>query len=671
MDLQTAPAPVVPVGDLILGRDGILASLREGYEPRRPQIEMANLIEEALGSNAHALIEAGTGTGKSYAYLIPAIISAVRDGKRVIVSTDTIQLQEQLVGKDLPFLAEVLSKELGRPVRYAMAKGRSHYFCERNASEFVDEGKGLFSSPDRAVIGRLLEVFKAGNWNGDEASLKIPVLPGQWMAANGEESCPGRSCGFAGRCGYLAAKSEREQADIVVTNHTMYLLHCYLSRRGASILPEHTVWIADEAHTLADKAAETFGVTLPHHQPARFLKRLKRQAGLLKLDIGDIPDKEVSQAADLFFGTFHGSDRDEMRLSDFAEEVMTLAAERVQKLVALLAPIRLDLHQAAEAVRRGQIMSEMSDEEKDKLQALSRLRDSVDQLIENLEVFFEEPNPDYVMYAEVSNRGVSGIDVTLHRKPIETAWIFRGILNQLDSAIFCSATLATGVGNSAWKTALYEFGLEAGETLTMQAESPFDYARQVRGYVPSNLPEVRSPEYHTGLADEIATILTHTHGRAFVLFTSIRDMHKVADLVRAVVRFPVLVQGDRQKDLLIEDFKGTPNSVLFGVKTFWTGVDIPGDALSCVILCKLPFPNPTAPLVKARCERIEARGGNSFGEFMLPRCIRDVKQGFGRLIRSNTDTGLFVVLDSRMRTARYGRTIAGSLPTFPCQSHLG
>jgi Rad3-related DNA helicase len=396
------------------------------------------------------------------------------------------------------------------------------------------------------------------------------------------------------------------------------------------------------------------------------MKRIQRQAKRLKLNLseGDLDAGAVNRAAINLFEWFHGALKQEQLLTEFPPEIIAHAAESMEVLVERLKPVRLALYWAAQHI---------DPEDVEKRAAVGRLYDAADLLTESLQDIFETPDPNaprtHVTYAEVTGSDMAGKEVTLHRKPIETRPIFQRILGRLDTAIFTSATLAAG--NSGFRPVAEELGLDPNGYRSLQAESPFEYARQVRGYVPSSMPELRAPEYHTALAEEIIRILTHTQGKAFVLFTSIRDMRKVHELVAYQVRFPILLQGEAPKEYLVEQFQATPNSVLMGVKTFWQGVDIPGEALSCVVLVKLPFPQPEHPMNKARCELIEQRGGNGFRDFSLPRCIRDVRQGFGRLIRTKTDTGLFAILDPRLRTARYGSTIANSLPNFPCSSKLG
>lgn len=648
-------------GDEALGPDGAIARVLPGYEARRPQIEMANLVDEVLRRGGHALIEAGTGTGKSLAYLIPAILS----GSKVVVSTDTIQLQEQLIHKDLPFLA----RALGRPIRYAIAKGRGNYFCERNTRTFMSEAT-LTNPLEVSLAGEALSEFLAHTWDGDKATVKLELSDRAWSEISGEDSCTGKQCNHAGACPYLTARARVEDADIIITNHTMYLLHHYLLQRGRGILPEHCVWIADEAHTLADKAQDVFGVEIGQGRPLSYAKRVQKQAKALDLEMEDVDMQKIQNAAESFFAVFHGATKEQQLLSEFPPAVLEIARNRLEPLIAALEPIRVALHWAA----RG--LDPKAEEDKAKIWAIESLQSTARELLGNLKGFFEESDPEEdeenprVLYVEIANDWRGRKTATLHNKPAETAPIFRRILSTLESAVFCSATLATGSGPGAWRPVADELGINLVSVATMQVASPFDYARQVFGYVPNTVPETRHPEYHTACARELCNVLNYTQGRAFVLFTSIRDMKAVYELVAARTRFPLLLQGSKPKDLLIEEFKSTPNSVLFGVKTFWTGVDIPGDALSCVILVKLPFPQFDHPLVKARCERIKARGGNDFMEYSLPRCIRDVLQGFGRLIRSKSDSGVFIILDSRMHTARYARNIANALPNFPCVEKL-
>lgn len=680
-------------GSRILGTGGPIARTLPGYEPRQPQIEMADLVDDVIASGTHALIEAGTGTGKSLGYLIPAILS----GKRVVVSTDTIQLQEQLVQKDLPYLAEILQPFLGREIRFAIAKGRSNYGCERNMETFLKDTP----STDVAfpMVQDTLRLFQRGEWDGDKSTLSgvNGMTEARWSLVNGDDSCTGKSCPNAGRCAYMAAKARFEEADVVVTNHTMYFLHHLLMERTGGIvgaLPDHTVWIADEAHTLSDKCCDQFGTELSHRSVPSFLKKLFRQIKTLKLDIPSdaIKSAEMNAANAAAMEAFWKTANQEQLLSEYPEELWEDMGRKLLALAASLRPVRVALANAARHV---------DPDDQPTKGAVERLQQTARELIDCIENNFLvrdgnpwDPeaergpwrpfsDPDYVVYAEVASDGQGGKEVTLHCKPIETASIFRRIYGKLDAVVFTSATLSCGEGVQGWRPVAEELGMNLAGTATMQVDSPFDYDRQVVGYLPDPaLPVHQSPDYHMELAGEVMRVLTWSQERnaaegrkwgAFVLFASFKDLNRVYDLIIRTCPFPIYKQGMMPKDEMIRSFQSDENPVLFGVKTFWTGVDIKGDQLSCVVIPRLPFPNPSQPLVKARCARIEAAGRSSFFEFSLPRAIRDLKQGFGRLIRSRDDQGVFALLDSKCHPtagARYRHQVYASLPEFSCIHRL-
>ncbi|HEU4751920.1 MAG TPA: ATP-dependent DNA helicase [Armatimonadota bacterium] len=682
------------IGERVFGPDGVIARNLPGYESRKPQQEMADLCEQVIAGGGTALVEAGTGTGKSLAYLVPAIES----GEVVVVSTESIQLQEQLVRKDLPFL----ERALGRSLKFAIAKGRRHYLCERNTVALVQEVTGKLPemrSEREVKTLRLAEDLLAefqGDWDGNRATLALPVSDLAWSDFEGDDSCTGSRCPHAATCPYLLAKAKFEQADVIVTNHHYYLLHHYVKERSGeviSLLPEHRIWIADEAHTLADIAQNVYGLEIHQGAPRRFVTKLLRQLKALKLELDiDWNVPEIETASDAFFDCFRGALKDEQLFREYPDEILAEAERRMERLVAALRPIRTGLHKLAANLI----------DDPDTLRALRNLKLAADGLIDGLQSFFRptmvpcrpcagtgtdeetddvceacdgegslaDPDPP-VLYAEVTTRSRDRDGkkhVTLHRKPAETQRIFKGIFPKLHARLFTSATLAVG---GSFGAVCEELGLKVFDVETLQAKSPFDYTAQVRGYFPRTIGRPDSPTYHDDLADEIQRIVEWTGGRAFILFTANRDMRAVRDRLILTCPYPVLTQGEAPKDLLIEQFRQEP-SVLLGVRTFWTGVDIPGQALSCVVLVKFPFPQPEAPLVKARCERIEARYGprSSFEHYSLPRAIRDIQQGFGRLIRSRTDRGLFAILDPRWHSTNYARKIERSLPQFPRSEEL-
>lgn len=658
--------PLNEAGQVVLGAGGLVSQMLPGYEPRDAQVAMADLVGEVLAqandgeSCKTALIEAGTGTGKSLAYLIPSILCALQQGQKIVISTDTIQLQEQLIGKDLPFL----EKALGRPILFAIAKGKSNWFCQRNCESNIRE-IGPVNPGVTLLLETALREFTTGKWDGDKSHLTLPVADSVWPDLSADDTCEGKSCKLARTCPLMQSKERLENADIIITNHTMYLLHWFVwSRCQKGILPEHSIWIADEAHTLPDKAQDVFGTEISEYKIPSVVSRVLKQSHPLNISLDNIDVDGIRRANARYFKNWHGAMKDQMLVADFPEPIRNAAHAAMLDLVETLKPLRVSLNLAAADVPAFDV---------ERKYAVAALADSVELLISSLKSIHADPGENDVIYCEVEPKrnGTYGEKVaSLHRKPAESAAIFRGaILANLNAAIFTSATLSSGNGGAGFRMIKDELGLPIDAQM-MQVQSPFDYARQVTGYISQVVPRSQDPCYHTTLANELLHILTETQGRAFVLFTSIRDMRKAYELVVSRCRFPILLQGTAPKDALVTEFKETPNAVLFGVRTFWTGVDIPGDSLSCVVIVKLPFPSPEHPLAKAKCDRIKARGGNDFVEYSLPRCMRDFLQGFGRLIRTKTDRGLFVCLDERIRTTRYGTQIRNSLPTFPWVTQL-
>jgi ATP-dependent DNA helicase DinG len=507
-----------------------------------------------LRTSGNALIEAGTGTGKSLGYLCPSILAVLKRGGKVVVSTDTIQLQEQLIKKDLPFLESAL----GRPILFAIAKGRSNYFCPRNASSFLQEFGPAYPAGVRSVINECLTDFRNGAWNGDKSTLTVPVADNIWPEMCGDDTCEGKGCKQARGCPLMAAKDALETADIIVTNHTLYLLHHFvLSRTGQQGAPAGTLHLdrGRSAHPAGEVSGRVRGGHLAVQGP-----RLGEAADEAGPRAGPGPGRHRPEGAGEpptppFFQAFHGAQKDEQLISDFPEPILEMARERAEKLIAVIKPVQVQLDRAQAAIGMGDL---------ERRWAVAALADSAKLLIDSIRAVLKpEQNENDVCFTQLSKGRQGERIATLHRKPAETSGIFRGvILPNLDSALFCSATLATGQGANAWLTPADEFGLELSDTATMQVESPFDYARQVTGYLSPFVPDAKHPEYHTYLAREVKRLLDHTKGRAFVLFTSTRDMQRCYDLLSAQTRYPLILQGTRPKDQLIREFKETPNAVL-------------------------------------------------------------------------------------------------------------
>lgn len=671
------------VGERVFGGSGVLAAQFPGYEPRPSQMQMADLCASTIAEAAKgkAVIEAGTGTGKSYAYLVPAIES----GERVVVSTEGLALQAQLVEKDLPNLERML----GREIKYAIAMGRSNYLCERNTMALVQEGQqqlpGDLYGQSQLITAEQLIKARYDGWDGRKATNPVECNEATWGDFAGDDSCSGARCEYAEKCPYLAAKEAYSEADIIITNHHFYLLHHYVSERSGgtvALLPEHRFWVADEAHTLGDIAQNVFGVELRQGAPKRFVTKLLKQLKALKLELPgvqwDVPG--VERAAEKFFGTFRQATKDEQLWEEFPAEILAEAEARMGALVDTLLPIRTGLHRAGATA------------DEDQKRTLDALKRNADQLIDGLRGFFtpatvhcpvclaadgvdvfcdhcdgsgRSPHPDppvqYVAVEQPRGRDRDGHKhVTLHSKPIETAPIFRRIYEDLSAVILTSATLTVG---GSFSSITAELGIGAFDCETLVAASPFDYATQCRGYLPRSIPKrSQSEEYYDALAGEVLKLTDYTGGRAFVLFTATKDMHEIRTRLELTTPYPVLTQGDAPKEQLIEQFKERA-SILLGVRSFWTGVDIPGEALSCVALVAFPFPFHLAPLVEATCKRIDARHGSkaSFMRYMLPRAEMAMKQGAGRLIRHASDRGILAVLDERAHTKKYGRLLVARL----------
>lgn len=602
-------------------------------------------------------------TGKSFAYLAAALLS----GKRVIVSTDTIQLQEQLVRQDVPFLV----KALGLPVITAIAKGKGNYLCPRNAQAFINES-ALIRPEETELAGQALDAFDASAWSGDRSDLQLNMLPRTWDELCADDTCSRKACPYYEGCPYMAAKAQLRVADLIIANHKLYLLDAHLGKR---LLPEHGIWIADEAHTLAEQAQDVFGIEIKQSTPRNVVTRILKQASTLECEV-EVDLKRVENTATDLFRCFEGEGSSTMLLSEFTYEARAFARERMSELVQALMPLRTDLLKL-----RDSIVPALTDDPPaatDRKSAVEAMAQRVDTLMTELQIIFhpdqgskDEGLAPTVTFAETSTKRNGEPFVTLRRQPVETGVLMRSIHSELDATIFTSATLTTGAGSAAWGSIQAELGIEPGGASRLQVESPFDYAVQVAGFVPETVLPHTDPAYAGTVARAVRNIVRFTQGRAFILFTATQDMQQVAEELRKLkLGYPLLVQGgELSRDQLIEQFKST-GGVLLGVRTFWTGIDIPGDALSCVVIVKFPFPQSGHPLVKAKCALIKARGGSDFREFALPWCIRNIRQGFGRLIRTKRDRGLFVILDQRMFTKGYARQIAGALPEFPLLDEL-
>ena len=605
---------------------GVFASTLPGYEPREAQIRLAKFVAEGLATGKHVIAEAGTGTGKSYAVLVPSIhYSAVEHKGRVLVSTATIALQEQYIQKDIPFLKDVLS---GSGIKFtaALAKGKGNYLCLTRLDEETQQ-QALVQDQDFARVS----AWAGATATGDVAEL--PENPGPiWTRVCVDDTCTGLKCPQADRCFYYRAKAVWREADILVCNHKLLLTN--LAAEGR-VLPDYSAVILDEAHHLESEALDVFGVEVSNYRVPSLLNEVKRLGGGADLVAAS---QEARNTNDAFFAALAaGQKGDKARVERMPDDVEGL----VKCLLDLKYQIaRVDSDKAEVLADRAQNIAVDLQAAADALQG----------------------SGGYVVWAEVGrdlNR------VVLHATPPDVATELRGALFDQVPVVMTSATLAAG-----GRFDYLRRSVGCDEALELQVPAPFDYPNQGLLYIPRDLPDPRSADYYPRITPLIEEILLRTNGRAFVLFTSYRGMNEVYRNLAGRLRWTVLRQGDRPKGQLIDEFKRDVHSVLFATATFWEGVDVVGEALSCVIIDKLPFPSPGDPVVEAKSLAIKRAGGSDFFDYMVPDACLRLRQGVGRLIRTRRDKGLVAILDSRIRTKGYGALFLRSLPPFKQISSL-
>ena len=634
MRKSTSPGGGIPERlDAVFDRRGPLAAIIPEYRVRSQQLEMANRVSEAIRDNAVLVCEAGTGTGKTFAYLVPALLSA---GK-VILSTGTKTLQDQLYHRDLPTVRAALSV----PVTTALLKGRANYVChyhlERNLA-----GGGL---PGREVVGDLqrIERFARVTRTGDKSELAdVPEEAPAWsLATSTRENCLGQSCPRFRDCFVMAARREALAADLVVVNHHLFFADVMLKDEGmAELLPACNTVIFDEAHQLPETATLFFGETLSTGQVIELARDVRAEALSHAKDMPDPP--RLTAALDK-------AARD-LRLALPGEGARFTAASVRRKrgfsdaLTALDSALR-SLCAALEA------LSERSE-------GLARCSERARTAQSLLERWCDDSRADRVRWIEVFSHALR-----LNATPLSIAEIFRRQLDGHPRAwIFTSATLAVAGDFSHYRS---EMGLEDARTACW--DSPFDYAAQALLYVPKELPDPNSDEHTRAVVAASLPVIRASGGRAFLLFTTLRAMRLAHELLheefrRQALGFPLMLQGEGSRSELLERFRRLGNAVLLGSASFWEGVDVRGDALSLVIIDKLPFAPPDDPVLAARLESLEREGGNPFFDYQLPQAVISLKQGAGRLIRDETDRGVLVICDPRLFSKPYGRRILASLP---------
>ena len=632
----------------VFGPDGLIAAAHPEYEYRPGQMEMARAVMRAFEEKRHLIVEAGTGTGKTLAYLVPAVAAALGGNGRVIVSTGTKNLQEQLMEKDIPFLQSVLPK----PFSATYMKGRNNYLCLNRLARAQ-------SAPVLEGLDEVDYFEEVSQWSreteiGDRAELSnLPEFLSFWRHIDARsESCLGQKCPDYDACFITRMRNRAQEADIVVVNHHLFFADLSL-RNGnyGSVLPDYTAVILDEAHLVEEVASEYFGAQVSNYQ----IDDLVRDLGMLTIEEVEVDQElthsvaRMSRFADNFFMGFRDGRGEDGRYpiipGTFARRKLSGDMEAT--------PLG-ELYMALEGAiaRTETTLDALKEKTPDVENLIRRLR----EIRFELEFIVTGTDKKFVYWLERRNRGVF-----LRASPIDVAGLLQDkLFEEVPTVVLTSATLSSGGNFSFIRERL---GLDTADDLI--ASTSFDYESQAILYLPSKMPDPRDRNWGLAAADEVIRILNATEGRAFVLSTSLAGMQSLFENVWAEIDYPCLVQGSASKGQLLKKFRETPNAVLFATSSFWQGVDVRGDQLSCVIIDKLPFAVPTDPIVAARQRSIEDSGGSSFYEYSVPQAIIALKQGLGRLIRSTTDRGVLAILDPRLRTKGYGRTFLQSLP--PCR----
>ncbi|HXO45433.1 MAG TPA: ATP-dependent DNA helicase [Candidatus Cybelea sp.] len=623
----------------IFGPGGLLEKRHPGYEFRPSQLALAEIADQAFAKHQHVVIEAGTGTGKTLAYLIPAI----RSGRRVVVSTATKSLQDQLFQKDVPFL----QKHFAPNLKAVLMKGRANFLCRQKVHQM--EGQPVLKGIDEIDWFAQIRDWEKLTETGDRNELTfLPDDSQLWNRIDARSDlCTGKKCVEFGRCFITAMHQRAEEADLIIVNHHLFFADLALRQDDfGSILPEYSAVVFDEAHEIEDVASDYFGRQLSSYRFEELGRDTENMLRVLQIDAPGLRGQlaRMRERARSFFERFperegrypfgHEQRTAFLDANREASDDLALAVQRIETELSALTPKPEEVF--AMARRAAEMRRELT-------------------------FLLESNEKAYVYWYERRGRGVF-----LAATPIDVSQILREkLFDQFDTVILTSATLAVGGKFDYLKQRLGI--LPANENVLPQA---FNYSEQALLYMPPALPDVRQPSFAASAAEEIARLLEISHGRAFCLFTSYSQMRDLYERVSAQVSFPVLLQGTAPRSVLLDRFRTTPHAVLFATSSFWQGVDVPGAQLSCVIIDKLPFAVPSDPIVAARVRALEEDGRNAFTEYQIPEAVLALKQGFGRLIRSKTDRGILCILDNRIRRMHYGKIFLESLPEYTTTQDL-
>jgi ATP-dependent DNA helicase DinG len=638
----------------VFGTGGLISKFHENYEYRSGQIKMAEAVAQAFAEKRHLIVEAGTGTGKTLAYLIPAISAALQTKKRIIISTGTKNLQEQLMEKDIPFLQKVLPKKFTA----AYMKGRSNYACLYRIQKA--DNQPILDGLDQKKHFDEVREWSLETKTGDRRELvDLPEDLSFWSRINAKgETCIGQKCPDFEPCFITRMRLGADAADIVIVNH--HLFFADLNVRGSQfgkVIPDYGAVIFDEAHLIEDIAADYFGFQISNFQIDELVR-----------DSVTLPISDAIATRDI--------DRTAAKISGLSEQFWI---RFIQARTEGRFPLQPDVF-AFRSTNGEQQPTPLGEAYFTLDSALQRLETQLDAFGEtipeadsvvrrtrqtrfDLDFIVTQAERNYVYWLEKRGKGIF-----LRASPVDVSELLREkLFDKVETCVLTSATLSS---SGKFDFIRERLGLDTGKTTGMVAPSAFDYEKQAIIYLPKAMPDPRSPEFTQLAAGEIVKILQITSGRAFVLSTSNASMKALYELVSSRVSFPCFVQGSMSKTGLLEKFRETPNAVLFATASFWQGVDVQGEQLSCVIIDKLPFAVPTDPIVAARSRFVDENGGNSFFDYSVPQAVISLKQGIGRLIRSNSDRGVIALLDPRLRTKRYGKDFLTSLPRMRITSEL-
>ncbi len=621
---------------------GLFSEILTHYEYRPAQLTMAKAVDEALAQTSTLLVEAATGTGKTWAYLIPAILSR----RKIVISTGTLTLQDQLFSKDLPFLA----KSLPLSFKYSMMKGKSNYLCLHRFSQAFQQssfdGMGgvghsayLESSKHLQVIRKWAERTKSGD-RAEISDIPESALAWQEVSVKGD-ACLGGQCPDYDRCYLTRMKQDAAAADIVVVNHHLFFADLALKEQGyGEVLPRYKAVVFDEAHLLEEVATQYFGKNFSSYRIEDFIRDAEREFRYSRIKESDYKEQclTILLYSKIFFRHFkREGDRFRLQPRDFSAQALASGA---------------DLKQALEQLDR------LIEKHRLKSDAVAHLSERIEGLLVDLACFLKDNREEdrYIYWAEQRRN-----TIFLHTSPLDVSTILEEALFKGETPmILTSATLSAGGKFDFIKERL---GIKQAEELML--DTVFDYEKQSLFYLPKHLPEPSSLQFSAEISDEIIRILEASGGRAFLLFTSWRNLEAVYQNIAGRLPYQLLKQGDQPKQMLIDQFKEDISSVLFGTSSFWQGVDVEGEALSCVIIDKLPFASPSDPLTSARIDALAMQGKAPFSAYQIPLAILSLRQGIGRLIRNSKDRGIIAILDRRLTSKGYGKKFLHSLPKAP------